>query len=858
LLLQAKDVNGHTAEELLVAACPDSAAHIQRRLGLSGGRSIPQLEKLHLSLQDYERTDTSRSGAMQQVVAPAQVISEPWLSSSSNADGLLGGEQQLLEEEDADDEDVMSEVSSHSGAQVAGAYAGSKVMKASLQSNLDHSMNEDCFNGEEAVSHGISSCSAAVWQHGANDLIVTQVSCPHDTYCAEASMPFGKEIEYIHKCFLAVDERIVTWLDRASKENALLQPVPCPKNCGAMIKYEDLPTHIRDHCHLRKVQCSLCYQLVLFHALAEHERRHCMKRTIACPNSYQGCSIQITPEQAPIHLKTECEFRLVLCKQFCQMQIPHIYCSLHERDHCRNRIVYCDQCQGELQAHQYSDHLLEHCPYRKLKCSVGCGETFFAKDITAHEQNSCLRMCKHKGCNKRIGPWAKLSYHELCECDYRPVTCQYLCGACESTSLISKHKSYHEQVMCEDRPVRCSLGCGALVPHKALLAHRRDQCLERKIRCPSNFVGWKIAVSSDSSQTAKEGLVLKHQCKDVESAEEATSAHPKDELYVRFADGHEWIDAHQHSIVLLEKILKSEIAGNEDSLGCGWIIYSDLRSHQLFHCPYRKVYLSAQQHAVVTVQAVPFLQAAQSAVAIYETSKQNELLKDDCYQLACDYCGHTAVNQDAMQSHWTHDCSEYVMFCPIGCGDRVKRKHVDRHVAIECRKRVVECPNCRSSDLWAEELSEHMNMQCTHRVVPCRNSCDVMNLLAHEEAEHLTSTCELRLIQCQCGLYVRSKDLNEHCEFQCSERQVSCPQGCGEQISFQQRENHINFHCSKRFLFQFSALVECPNACGLSMLRRELLEHVSSQCEKRLIECPQLCGNTMQLDQLKGSSCIIM
>ena len=112
-------------------------------------------------------------------------------------------------------------------------------------------------------------------------------------------------------------------------------------------------------------------------------------------------------------------------------------------------------------------HRHEECPNRQMKCRVGCGEFFMAKDLQYHEEEVCRRECKYL-CGERIGPTAKRVHHELNVCENRPRSCQFKCGI---QGLTAKYQQEHEENQCTRTPLFCPNNCGKMLERKELQDH---------------------------------------------------------------------------------------------------------------------------------------------------------------------------------------------------------------------------------------------------------------------------------------------------------------------------------------------------------------------------------------------------
>ena len=118
-----------------------------------------------------------------------------------------------------------------------------------------------------------------------------------------------------------------------------------------------------------------------------HNHKYCQKRLCACPNAWEGCAELVQFKDIAKHTKLRCAVRLVSCRLNCGANIPFRVREDHETTHCSKRSIECQDCQDQVFSEDITSHLHECCPERKVKCSIGCGCFFKAKDINNHENN---------------------------------------------------------------------------------------------------------------------------------------------------------------------------------------------------------------------------------------------------------------------------------------------------------------------------------------------------------------------------------------------------------------------------------------------------------------------------------------
>ena len=108
-------------------------------------------------------------------------------------------------------------------------------------------------------------------------------------------------------------------------------------------------------------------------------------------------------------------------------------------------------------------------------------------------------------------------------------------------------------------------------------------------------------------------------------------------------------------------------------------------------------------------------------------------------------------------------CGSFLIRCPLGCGDVMKRCEMNNHLNTICFYREVKCEFCDLS-ITIKNLTEHLLMCPAHPVVcKCRRS-----MRRDEVEEHIDRDCELTEIECLYAKYgckirkIPRKDLFAH------------------------------------------------------------------------------------------------
>eukprot|EP01041_Mallomonas_annulata_P000359 gene359-658_t len=307
----------------------------------------------------------------------------------------------------------------------------------------------------------------------------------------------------INSLFYEAEYRIGRWKATSEYEISLLEPIKCWYGCDYRGRFEHMFEHTRNQCLYRLLQCYTCLESFRACDLKKHENFQCNKRRIMCPNAITGCCCLIPQNEMDSHLRLRCLRRLVLCRLNCDNKIPFGDREKHEENFCKNRIITCDKCKKSMSAKELRVHTRETCPHRLLKCGVGCGLWVKLGEKDYHEKEVCCRPCKWD-CGQSIGPIEKRRLHELQSCPSRICLCRHGCG---TEGLTARVIHEHQSLQCPATPVTCPHACGVKLTRTKLLDHCHPfygDCRERFVRCPSNLVGWKVAVWGE------EGLVLQY------------------------------------------------------------------------------------------------------------------------------------------------------------------------------------------------------------------------------------------------------------------------------------------------------------------------------------------------------------
>ena len=103
--------------------------------------------------------------------------------------------------------------------------------------------------------------------------------------------------------------------------------------------------------------------------------------------------------------------------------------------------------------------------------------------------------------------------------------------------------------------------------------------------------------------------------------------------------------------------------------------------------------------------------------------------------------------------------------CVHGCGKRLQRQYIMKHMEIECLHRTVDCQYCSLSGIHNFITGAHKE-ECPKVVISCPNGCEVNDILREEMDEH-KGVCPLEVISCKyiklgCKTKMAREEENKH------------------------------------------------------------------------------------------------
>jgi ankyrin repeat protein len=754
-----------------------------------------------------------------------------------------------------------------------------------------------CWNGcgyqtkfEEMTSHVRDSCSHKplicgdcsevhplylMKKHLTQECVQRLIACPNTTKGCCQLVPAHYLQTHINlrclyrlvSCRLHCEKMVLFCCRDDHEQNHCKKRLIACYQCQQLIPSERLSAHMKDACPCRKVQCTKgCYEYFNIRDIEHHETSECIQRC-----QWAGCGEMIGPlRKRQLHELTECPYRPVECRKECGVKgLIAKSRSDHEENYCRRARVNCPNSCGvrllRSEVHQHLDPWHGTCPERMVRCpsnlvgwrvlvnneEEGIVMQYQRRELTAVRMTSAAtpetpEASEQEGASARLSDPPQrthiLSPRNLIEKDLSLIPSPD-CG------LFSWCSNGVDMVLIRfpDRHVWIPYWTSNLIPmrkqiHRGgtggamtvnechwivfsqLNQHLESQCCHREVLLgqanPLTQLTYTRAALEDYSSETNAGS----RSAGMEQSDDKTFS----SLFSSASEPH----------LLTSTVTSGALDTTTEQL------MTSLTSFPGQHCHvYDCIPLAIRRHEI------------------------NEFLVSPPDKVICEHCS-SQVLSDQLRWHHQHDCSHVPIRCQLGCGQLILRRNLMSHQTGDCSKRYVNCGEC-GEEMWADELEKHLEELCCRRLVPCPNNCHeeeggegntgggggkapIPRLYhANELPTHLLQSCVRRIYECECGESYIFCDRSDHLITTCPKRRGLCPQGCGSEITRDQMEEHMEFSCSNKFVFQ-NKLVVCPLRCGIRLKRLDVLEHVTYRCIMRLVECSLRCGWTGRKEKLES------
>ncbi|CAM9205474.1 unnamed protein product [Chrysoparadoxa australica] len=473
---------------------------------------------------------------------------------------------------------------------------------------------------------------------------------------------------------------------------------PCRLGCGAEMKDRSALIHEEEECPERMVACPLnCQVPVKAKDLQEHLASSCREREVKC----EFCSTSVKAKNLEAHKAATCPM-LRLCR--CGVHVLRSAFNEHKETECPYRMVKCPLgCGVEMEEITQEVHKQMQCAMREWTCI--CGSTMPFKDKAHHEQHACqerISLCER--CGEEM---MEADRHEHMEelCPLRPVKCD--CGA----TVTAQDKAYHMRYECKNPSSPCLYGCGFMGKQAARLQHEELQCPLRPI------------IHSCGDQVLAKDL----------SAHEANACEQRELICKDCSNKVKACNMEEHTAYhCLERPVPC-------SLFCGKTLpLSKLAAHVDLECRNR-----------------PW--TCKTCGLTLRASGREAHEKSRCTTSSCSHCGRIVMQQELAEHE--ENCMQRPKPCSL-CHMQVPKHAMPEHDKQHCPGRKLKCPDC-GTDVAASALPEHRKETCPERFVMCGRGCG-QRVRASGLHLHEARLCLLNTWTCQCGESVKMVQRHKH------------------------------------------------------------------------------------------------
>ena len=157
-------------------------------------------------------------------------------------------------------------------------------------------------------------------------------------------------------------------------------------------------------------------------------------------------------------------------------------------------------------------------------------------------------------------------------------------------------------------------------------------------------------------------------------------------------------------------------------------------------------------------------------------------------------------------------------------------KGVMRNACQLGEEQIPVCETC-----VGEKVGSQPMMKARKKIPELKVNCPLAtrgcewNATLSEVSQHL-DVCQEFIIECKydCGVIIKRCELNNHCNNECLNREVSC-EHCQSMIVYKELNQHFK-ECP-----EFPLL--CPNNCATSLKRKQIDSHIETDCPNTVVEC---------------------
>ena len=157
-------------------------------------------------------------------------------------------------------------------------------------------------------------------------------------------------------------------------------------------------------------------------------------------------------------------------------------------------------------------------------------------------------------------------------------------------------------------------------------------------------------------------------------------------------------------------------------------------------------------------------------------------------------------------------------------------KGVMRNACQMGEEQIPVCETC-----VGEKVESQPMMKARKKIPELKVTCPLAtrgcewNATLDEFDKHL-EVCQEFIMECKydCGVIIKRCELNNHCNNECVNREVSC-EHCQSMIVYKELNQHFK-ECP-----EFQLL--CPNNCATSLKRKQIDSHIETDCPNTVVEC---------------------